>query len=380
MINPLTKNTAIGGIQSRAITQGQIGAVLVQETSPKINLGEITGIDVESMTCDVKTYARGIVISNVPIAVTVNNVEQAMLSTPIVGQTCILITTSDLCNIALPIGMMSGRSSLPVYAGESLMKSKGGQLLSQDAAGNQVISSKSAVIEVQGKDGVKTESSFGRHERTTHSESIAGMARSELDPDKDLASGSFILGTSVEKYYSTIETTIVNPSSRYVSSNNGNPYINQEEKLQCIQRASQFMININYIRTSLNEFRLQMYNKSMSEADYIAAVNEIKSRMKTEFQIKKNLSLVIEKGTVLNYNPENVRDISNISKESVAKSMFDKNIVYRVKVVNPVTGSKLGGIYFDEEGNCMIDCKNLIVNAKYDADINSDSDETGEKE
>ena len=88
----------------------------------------------------------------------------------------------------------------------------------------------------------------------------------------------------------------------------------------------------------------------------------------------------MEKGLALNYNPENVRDITNISTDSVAKSKFDKNIVYRVKVVSPTTGLKLGGIYFDEDGNCMIDCNNLVVNAKYDADIISVSSETGEKQ
>ena len=380
MINPLSKNTSIGGIQSRAITSGQIDAAMYKGMPPKINLGEIIGIDVKSMTCDIKTYSTGIIVSSVSIALASNSFEQSMFSTPVVGQTCVLITTSDLYNIALPVGMMSGQNSLPAYAGENVMKGKLGQLVSQDSAGNQIISNKSSIIDVQGKDGVKTESSFGRHERTTHNELISGIARSEMDPQSDIASGNMVRGTSVEKYYSTVETTVVNPSDRYISSNNGNPYINQEEKLQCIQRASEAMININYIRTSLNELRLRMYNKSMNEADYIAAINDMKSRIKTEFQIKKNLSLVIEKGLALNYNPENVRDIANISANSVAKSKFDKNIVYRVKVVSPTTGLKLGGIYFDEDGNCMIDCTNLVVNAKYDANIISDSDETGEKE
>lgn len=380
MINPLSKNTSIGGIQSRAITSGQIDAAMYKGMPPKINLGEIIGIDVKSMTCDIKTYSTGIIVSSVSIALASNSFEQSMFSTPVVGQTCVLITTSDLYNIALPVGMMSGQNSLPAYAGENVMKGKLGQLVSQDSAGNQIISNKSSIIDVQGKDGVKTESSFGRHERTTHNELISGIARSEMDPQSDIASGNMVRGTSVEKYYSTVETTVVNPSDRYISSNNGNPYVNQEEKLQCIQRASEAMININYIRTSLNELRLRMYNKSMNEADYIAAINDMKSRIKTEFQIKKNLSLVIEKGLALNYNPENVRDIANISASSVAKSKFDKNIVYRVKVVSPTTGLKLGGIYFDEDGNCMIDCNNLVVNAKYDANIISDSDETGEKE
>lgn len=76
----------------------------------------------------------------------------------------------------------------------------------------------------------------------------------------------------------------------------------------------------------------------------------------------------------LNYNPENAMIITNISTDSV-KSKSDKNIVYRVKAVSPTTGLKLGGIYFDEDGNCMIDCNNLVVNAKYDADIISDSSE-----
>lgn len=380
MINPLSKNKSLGGIQSRAVTQGQIDAAMFQGMSAKINLGEIIGMDVKSMTCDIKTYSKGIIVSGVSIALASNSFEQAMFSTPVVGQTCILITTSDLYNIALPIGMMSGQNSLPAYAGENVMKGKLGQLVSQDSAGNQIISNKSSVIEIQGKDGVKTESSFGRHERTTHSELISGMARSEADPQSEIPSGNTVRGTSIEKYYSTVETSIVNPSDRYILSNNGNPYINQDEKIQCIQRASQAMININYIRTSLNELRLRMYNKSMNEADYIATVNEMKSRIKTEFQIKKNLSLIVEKGLALNYNPENVRDITNIPTDGVAKSKFDKNIVYRVKVVSPTTGLKLGGIYFDEDGNCMIDCNNLIINAKYDANIVSDSDETGEKD
>ena len=380
MIDPLSQNKSLGGMQSRAITQGQIESAMYRGTSPKINLGEIIGMDVKSLTCDIKTYSTGVVVSGVSIALASNSFEQSMFSTPIVGQTCILITTSDLYNIALPIGMMSGKNSLPAYAGENVVKGKSGQLISQDAAGNQIISNKSSVIDVQGKDGVKTESSFGRHERTTHSELISGMARSETDPQSEIPSGSSVRGASIEKYYSTVETTPVNPSDRYILSNNGNPYINQDEKIQCIQRASQAMININYIRISLNEMRLRMYNKSMNEADYIAAVNDLKSRIKTEFQIKKNLSLVVEKGLALNYNPENVRDITNISTDSVAKSKFDKNIVYRVKVVSPTTGLKLGGIYFDEDGNCMIDCNNLVVNAKYDADIISDSSETGEKQ
>ena len=140
------------------------------------------------------------------------------------------------------------------------------------------------------------------------------------------------------------------------------------------------MVSINYMRTSLNELRLRMYNRSINEADYIAAINQLKSKIKTEFQIKKNLSLVIEKGNVLNQNPENVKDISNMSKDNIAKSKFDKNIVYRVKVVSPTTGLKLGGIYFDEDGNCMIACKNLVINAQLDAEIITDSSETGEKE
>lgn len=380
MINPLDRNMSIGGLQSRAITQGQIDSAMYKGMPPKINLGEIIGMDAKSMTCDIKTYSTGVIVSGVSIALASNSFEQAMFSTPVVGQTCILITTSDLYNIALPVGMMSGKNSLPAYGGENVMKGRVGQLVSQDAAGNQIISNKSSVIEVQGKDGVKTESSFGRHERTTHSELIAGMARSEADPQSEIPSGNAVRGASVEKYYSTIETTAVNPITRYILSNSGNPYINREEKLQCIQRASQAMININYIRTSLNELRVRMYNKSMNEADYIAIVNEMKSKIKTEFQIKKNLSLVVEKGLALNYNPENVQDITNIPTDGVAKSKFDKNIVYRVKVVSPTTGLKLGGIYFDEDGNCMIDCNNFIVNAKYDADIATDSNETGEKD
>lgn len=379
MISPLKKNMSIGGIESRSITQGQIGAAMFQEVSPKINLGEITGVDVKSMTCSVRAQSTGIVLSNVIIALAANSPDQAMFSTPTIGQSCLIITTSDLFNMALPIGMNSGENAIPVYSGESVMKGMKGQVVSQDVAGNHVFGNSSIAIDVQGKTGVKTESSFGKHERTTHSELISGMARSETDPDTEISSGSAVLGTSVEKHYSTIETLPVNPSERYILSSNGNPYINEEEKLQCLQRASQAMVSINYMRTSLNEFRLQMYNKNMSESDYISVVNEIKARMKTEFQIKKNLSLVIEKGVALNYNPENVRDIANIPKDGVAKSKFDKNIVYRVKVVSPTTGLKLGGIYFDEDGNCMIDCKNFVVNANQDADIVTDSDETGEK-
>lgn len=380
MIDPLKNNMAPGGRQSRAVTQGQIQAAMHQELPPKINLGEIIGIDITSMTCDIRVYTKGTIVSNVVIALPSNSPEQTMFSTPIVGQTCVLITTSDLYNIALPIGMASGRDSLPIYQGENIMKSRGGQLVSQDSSGNQVISSKSSVIEVQGKDGVKTESSFGRHERTTHSESISGMSRSESDPSSDIPSGSLVRGATVEKYFSTVETSIVNPSEKYVSKRNGNPYINQDEKLKCLKRASESMVSINYMRTSLNELRLRMYNRSINEADYIAAINQLKSKIKTEFQIKKNLSLVIEKGNVLNQNPENVKDISNMSKDNIAKSKFDKNIVYRVKVVSPTTGLKLGGIYFDEDGNCMIDCKNLVINAQLDAEIITDSSETGEKE
>lgn len=380
MIDPLKNNMAPGGRQSRVITQGQIKAAMHQELPPKINLGEIIGIDIASMTCDIRVYTKGTIISSVVIALPANSPEQTMFSTPVVGQTCVLITTSDLYNIALPIGMASGRDSLPIYQGENIMKSRGGQLVSQDSSGNQVISSKSSVIEVQGKDGVKTESSFGRHEKTTHSESISGMSRSEYDPSSDISSGNLIRGATVEKYFSTVETSIVNPSDQYVSRHNGNPYINQDEKLKCLKRASESMVSINYMRTSLNELRLRMYNRSINEADYIAAINQLKSKIKTEFQIKKNLSLVIEKGNVLNYNPENVKDITNISKDSIAKSKFDKNIVYRVKVVSPTTGLKLGGIYFDEDGNCMIDCKNLVINAQLDAEIITDSSETGEKE
>lgn len=52
------------------------------------------------------------------------------------------------------------------------------------------------------------------------------------------------------------------------------------------------MIMVNYIRISLNEMRLRMYNKSMNEADYIAAVNDLKSRIKLNFKLKRiSLSL-----------------------------------------------------------------------------------------
>lgn len=380
MIDPLKDNMGTGGKQSRAITHGQINAVMHKELPPKINLGEIIGIDIASMTCDIRIYTKGTIISRVVIALPANSPEQTMFSTPVVGQTCVLITTSELYNIALPIGMASSQGSLPIYQGENVMKSKGGQLVSQDSAGNQVISNKSSVIDVQGRGGVKTESSFGRHERTTHSESISGISRHESDHSSDIPSGGAILGTTVEKYFSTVETSVVNPAEKYVLSRNGNPYIDQNEKIKCINRASESMISINYIRTSLNELRLRMYNRSMNEADYISAVNQLKAKIKTDFQIKKNLSLVIEKGNALNYNPENVSDITNITKDSVAKSKFDKDIVYRVKVVSPTTGMKLGGIYFDEAGNCMIDCENLVINARRDADIITDSGDTGEKE
>ena len=378
MINPLSKNLSLGGVDSRVVTQTQISGASFQGGSPQINIGQIVGIDVKKMTCDVRTVARGVVIADAMIASSSNSLDHTMFSTPIVGQSCILITSSDLYNIVIPIGLANSGNSLPTYSGENIVKGKGGQLHSQDASGNQVFSANASVIDVQGRDGVKTEVSIGRHEKTSHSETLSGMARTGFDHSSDISSGSIVKGTNIERYYSSIETGMVNSPEFYITSQDGNPYIKIEEKMACLTRASESMVNINYLRTSLNELRVQMYSKSMTENEYLSVVASIKAKIKTDFRIKKNLSLVVEKGTVLNSNPETVREISNIDNSSVAKSCFGKDIVYRVKVVSPVTGLKLGGIYFDEEGNCMIDCNNFLVNAKYNSNIYSDSNDTGE--
>ena len=378
MISPLDRNLSPGGFESRNVTQSMIKGASFLGAPPQAHLGGIVGIDIKKMTCDVKIYSSGVVISNVIVSSSSNSADQTMFSTPAIGQSCILITTSDLHNVAIPIGILNVDNSLPIYSGENIMKAKAGQLHSQDALGNQVLSVKSSVIEVQGADGVKTQISLGKHEKTTHSESISGIARTGNEHSSDIGSSPVIKGATIEKYYSSVETVSVNTPEYYLTSENNNSYIKHEEKIQCLLRATESMRNLNYMRTSLNELRLQMYNKSMSEGEYINAISSIKARIKTDFQIKKNLALTIEKGTVLNSNPETVRDISNISEEDIAKSIYGRDIVYRVKVVSPATGLKLGGIYFDDLGNCMIDCNNFLVNAKYDAGVYSDSDETGD--